>query len=58
MRPQPKLGQLADNGGPTDTVALKAGSPAIGRANSDNAPNRDQRGIKRDAAPDIGAFER
>ena len=54
----PKLGALAKNGGPTETVALKAGSPAIGKAHKPSAPERDQRGRKRDRKPDIGAFER
>jgi CSLREA domain-containing protein len=53
----PKLGKLAANGGPTKTIALKAGSPAIGHADK-NAPGKDQRGHKRDPKPDIGAFER
>ena len=50
-------GQLASNGGPTKTVALKKGSPAIGKAGS-SPPKCDQRGVKRDAKPDIGAYER
>lgn len=53
----PKIGALKRNGGPTKTVALKRGSPAIGEAGAD-APNRDQRGRRRDRDPDIGAFER
>jgi CSLREA domain-containing protein len=53
----PKLRPLADNGGPTRTHALKRNSKAIGRAGA-GAPKRDQRGVKRDARPDIGAFER
>jgi fibronectin-binding autotransporter adhesin len=53
----PRLGRLANNGGPTETIALKKGSPAIGHA-AKSAPARDQRGVKRDAHPDIGAFER
>lgn len=58
LRPMPKLGPLARNGGPTATVALRRGSPAIGKAREDQAPARDQRGNRRDARPDIGAFER
>jgi CSLREA domain-containing protein len=54
----PRLGPLADNGGPTATLKLKRGSPAIGRANRITAPKQDQRGVKRDAHPDIGAYER
>ena len=55
--PHPRIRELADNGGPTKTVALRSGSPAIGEAGAD-APNRDQRGRKRGAQKDIGAFER
>jgi CSLREA domain-containing protein len=58
VRSQPKIGPLANNGGPTKTVALKKHSPAIGKANRHTAPGRDQRGKKRDRRPDIGAFER
>lgn len=54
----PKIGQLAANGGPTKTIALKQGSPAIGHAKKPLSPKRDQRGRKRDAHPDSGAFER
>jgi CSLREA domain-containing protein len=57
-RANPKIGNLAKNGGPTKTVALKRGSAAIGNAHKPSAPNRDQRGRKRDNQPDIGAFER
>jgi hypothetical protein len=38
-------------------VALKASSPAIGKAMRSTAPGRDQRGVDRDLHPDIGAFE-
>ena len=63
----PKLGALADNGGPTLTHALIAGSPAIDKGNTDLAT--DQRGKPRtfddpSIAPaqdgdnsDIGSFE-
>lgn len=57
-RRNPKIGRLARNGGPTATVALKRGSPAIGGAKRSSAPNRDQRGKRRGRQPDIGAFER
>jgi hypothetical protein len=53
----PHLGKLAANGGPTKTIALKKGSKAINHAGS-GSPGRDQRGVKRDSKPDIGAFER
>ena len=52
-----KLGKLADNGGSTKTIALMKGSRAIGRAEPD-AVRVDQRGVKRDKKPDIGAYER
>ena len=58
VRRNPKLGKLARNGGPTRTVALKKGSPAIGEAKRSTAPRKDQRGRKRDRRPDVGAFER
>ena len=47
---------LADNGGPTLTHALLAGSPAIDAAVG-TCPATDQRGVARDAACDVGAFE-
>ncbi len=58
VRANPKIGQLANNGGPTETIALLAGSPAINKANPKTSEKRDQRGHKRDRKhPDIGAFE-
>ncbi len=51
------LGPLADNGGPTQTHALEAGSPAIDAADADAAPTVDQRSLPRDATPDVGSFE-
>lgn len=53
---------LADNGGPTLTHALPAGSPAINTADStlcaaEPINNLGQRGEPRDANCDIGAFE-
>jgi hypothetical protein len=52
----PLLGNLADNGGPTQTRALDRNSPAI---NATNCPDVtvDQRFVPRDAKCDIGAFE-
>jgi len=51
----------ADNGGPTQTVALQSGSPAIDKIPSGNAlcPATDQRGFTRPAGAgcDIGAYE-
>lgn len=48
---------LSDNGGPTLTHALLAGSVAIDAANTAVCPAADQRGVARDAACDVGAFE-
>jgi hypothetical protein len=55
----PLLGSLAPNGGPTDTMALLPGSPAIDAGTSVSGVTTDQRGISRPqgSAPDIGAFE-
>lgn len=52
----PKLGPLQNNGGPTKTMALLEGSPAIG-AGSD-CPLRDQRGTPRMGRCDVGAFHK
>ncbi|CAN5336659.1 hypothetical protein BH10ACI2_BH10ACI2_18390 [soil metagenome] len=69
----PKIGNLADNGGHTDTVALLPGSPAIDKGDDCATPpfscvggiahdlesNRDQRKFSRLTGShiDIGAFE-
>ncbi len=55
----PKLGPLANNGGPTWTMALLTGSPAINAGTSTDAPSTDQRGLPRPSggAVDIGAYE-
>lgn len=47
---------LLNNGGPTQTIALLAGSPAIDKGSNSNAA-RDQRNFIRSGAPDVGAFE-
>ncbi len=52
----PKLGTLADNGGPTKTMSLNSGSPAID-AIAACAIAVDQRGTNRTSPCDIGAFE-
>ncbi|HYZ79352.1 MAG TPA: PxKF domain-containing protein [Gaiellaceae bacterium] len=56
----PMLGPLADNGGPTQTMALPSGSPAIDAAVLANCPATDQRGVSRPQGGgcDIGAYER
>ncbi len=51
------LDALADNGGPTLTHALQAGSAAIDAADVAVCPDTDQRGVSRDAACDVGSFE-
>jgi hypothetical protein len=53
---------LADNGGPTETIALVAGSPAIGAGSGTIAgvsiPGTDQRGVARPTTGfDIGAYQ-
>lgn len=57
----PLLGPLADNGGPTFTHALLAGSPAIDRGSNPAALATDQRGPGfarvSGAGTDVGAFE-
>jgi hypothetical protein len=54
----PRLGPLADNGGPTETLALLPGSPAIDAVPS-GFPPTDQRGVTRPQGleADMGAFE-
>ncbi len=62
----PMLGPLQDNGGPTFTHALLAGSPAIDAGSNAGCPATDQRGVARpqdgdgdeNAVCDIGAYER
>jgi CSLREA domain-containing protein len=55
----PRLAGLANNGGPTLTRALLAGSPARDAALDAACPTHDQRGVHRPRGPhcDIGAFE-
>ncbi|HEX8679869.1 MAG TPA: chitobiase/beta-hexosaminidase C-terminal domain-containing protein, partial [Chthoniobacterales bacterium] len=56
---QLKLAALANNGGPTATVALQLGSLAIDAGVAIPGLTTDQRGIARPngSAPDVGAFE-
>ena len=56
----PVLGTLQNNGGPTETHALLAGSPAIDAGSAGcPPPAADQRGVPRPQGPgcDTGAFE-
>ncbi|HUY20530.1 MAG TPA: choice-of-anchor Q domain-containing protein [Candidatus Binataceae bacterium] len=52
---------LQDNGGPTQTIALQANSPAVNAVPLADCPATDQRGATRpdngESACDIGAFE-
>ena len=55
---QLNLGELADNGGPTETHALLPGSVAIDVIPADVCEaTEDQRGFPRDSTCDVGAFE-
>ncbi|MCB0108002.1 MAG: hypothetical protein KDE53_18900 [Caldilineaceae bacterium] len=53
------LGPLTNNGGPTATIALNAGSVAIDAGDNTRCPATDQRGVMRPVGShcDIGAFE-
>ena len=54
----PLLASLGNNGGPTPTMALLSGSPAIGAGASMSGITTDQRGFPRPASgPDIGAYQ-
>jgi hypothetical protein len=61
LNTNPRLGPLADNGGPTRTHALLSGSPAINAGDNAYAPPTDQCGLPRideqSHRIDIGAFE-
>ncbi|WP_417382109.1 choice-of-anchor Q domain-containing protein [Gimesia sp.] len=59
QRIDPALGELQDNGGPTETHALLAGSRAIDAGDNTDGISIDQRGATRptDTTSDIGAFE-
>ena len=54
----PLLAPLGDYGGPTQTMALRTGSPAIGKGTTVAGLTADQRGFALDSPqPDIGAFQ-
>jgi hypothetical protein len=53
----PLLGPLQDNGGPTPTMELLAGSPALNAGTPAGAPLTDQRGVLRGASINIGAYQ-
>ena len=51
------LGPLADNGGPTQTIALLPGNPGIDYVPAADCPATDQRGFARTPPCDIGAYD-
>jgi hypothetical protein len=53
----PKLGSLQDNGGPTFTMALLPGSPALDAGSGEATTDTDQRGVPRSHVTDIGAYQ-
>jgi hypothetical protein len=54
----PQLASLGYYGGPTETMALLSGSPAIGMGEQVDGTTTDQRGFPLDTPePDIGAFQ-
>jgi hypothetical protein len=53
----PLLGALADNGGPTETVAMLAGSPALNAGDPAQLGVADQRGVARSGGVNIGAYQ-
>jgi Dockerin type I domain len=59
LNSNPLLGSLANNGGPTQTHALLAGSPAVNKGSNPSSIPFDQRGNNRvvGSAADIGAYE-
>jgi hypothetical protein len=52
-----RVASLGLNGGPTATLALLAGSPAIGSGTTAGCPGVDQRGAPRLGTCDIGAYQ-
>jgi hypothetical protein len=53
----PLLGPLQDNGGPTQTMALLPGSPALNVGNAAQLGVADQRGVVRTGGVNIGAYQ-
>jgi predicted outer membrane repeat protein len=53
----PLLGSLQDNGGPTRTHALLAGSPALNAGDPAQLGVADQRGVVRSGGVNIGAYQ-
>jgi hypothetical protein len=53
----PMLGPLQNNGGPTETMAVLAGSPALNAGDPSQLGVADQRGVVRDGGVNIGAYQ-
>jgi hypothetical protein len=53
----PQLGPLQDNGGPTPTMALLSGSPALNAGDPTQLGVADQRGVLRTGGVNIGAYQ-
>jgi hypothetical protein len=53
----PMLGPLQDNGGPTQTMALLAGSPALNAGDPAQLGVADQRGVARSGGVNVGAYQ-
>jgi hypothetical protein len=53
----PLLGPLQNNGGPTQTMALLAGSPALNAGDPAQLGVADQRGVIRSGGVNIGAYQ-
>jgi hypothetical protein len=53
----PQLGPLQDNGGPTQTMAVLAGSPALNAGDPSQLGAKDQRGVVRTGGVTIGAYQ-
>jgi hypothetical protein len=53
----PLLGPLQDNGGPTQTMPLLAGSPALNAGDPAQLGMADQRGVVRSGGVNIGAYQ-
>jgi hypothetical protein len=53
----PQLGMLQDNGGPTRTMALLPGSPALDAGDPAQLGQADQRGVVRSGGVNIGAYQ-
>jgi hypothetical protein len=53
----PRLGPLQNNGGPTQTMALLSGSPALNAGDPSQLGTKDQRGVVRAGGVNIGAYQ-